>query len=314
MAVDLLDAPLRVSWDICSADGRYLPAEQLALIGTQLLDAGVFFVALEAEPLAHPAIIDLLLKLVSGCQVSLVLRGDEAELCFLEQIPPAVKLFLDCSPAVEGKVFNAERLQPVLSQIRGSGREPSLLWIPRRGELSVLLSMLDFCATESVRGFKLPNQKIDASCGPEQTNKLPECNDLEQLANAIRQSGLPEVPDLQFEVHDLFLWELLQPLSGGQRSEYGGCQAANSLGHITADGQLWPCSSWPETLGSLLNEDLCDLWQSEQRLGVRRQIAEIPVGCEGCRDYDSCFGGCRGLSCFCRDDQLKRDLLCAGSR
>lgn len=313
MAVDLLDAPLRVSWDI-TGSGSCLPADQLTSVAEQLLDAGVFFVSLEANPLAHPEIIPLLKLLVSGCQVSLVMQGTEAELGLLEQIPTGVQLFLDCTQSVQGLSFNGELLHPVLSRIRNAGREPALIWLPRRGELPVLLELLSFCAVESIRGFKLPNQKIGVSCGPEQAQNLPDCNDLDQLTKAIRKSGLPKVPELKFDVHDLFVWELLQPLSGGQRSEYGGCQAANSLGHVAADALLWPCSSWPEPLGNLLETDLIDLWQSDRRLEIRRQIAEIPVGCHGCRDYDSCFGGCRGLSSFCRDDHLKRDLLCAGVR
>ncbi|WP_303720978.1 SPASM domain-containing protein [Malonomonas rubra] len=314
MAVDLLDAPLRVSWDLCGGDGKVLSAAQLSRVAQQLLDAGIFFVSLEEQPLLHPEIIPLLQSLVKGCQVSVVVGNSETELNLLGQLPQTIKLYLDCSQAVQGHTFNGDCIRPALSRIRNSGYEPLLSWMPRRSELPALLAALRFCAAESIRGFKLPNQKIGVSCGPEQAEKMPDCEDLKQLAAAIRKSGLPKLSELQLDVHDLFVWELLQPLSGGQRSEYGGCQAANSLGHITADGQLWPCSSWPEPLGSLLENDLIDLWQSDLRFEIRRQIAEIPVGCTDCRDYESCFGGCRGLSSFCRDDSLKRDLLCEGIR
>lgn len=314
MAVDLLDAPLRVSWDICAADDR-LNTDQLRRVAQQLIDAGIFFVSLEADPLKHPDILVLLEQLTSGgCQVSLTLSGDAAELALLDLIPTAAKLYLDCSFAINAQQFNPARLKPVLSKIRNAQREPSLFWIPRHGELLLLLEMLDFCALESIHDFKLPNQKISVNPDPEGSRLLPTCNDLDQLAAAIKSTGFSELPHLQLEVHDLFLWELLQPLSGGNRSEYGGCQAANSLGHVDAAGRLYPCSSWPEPFGDLLADNLLDLWQTGARLDVRRQIAEIPVGCEDCRDYKICFGGCRGLSRFCRDDGLKRDLLCASKR
>lgn len=314
MSLDLLDAPLRLSWDIC-ASNECLAAEPLLAIGQQLIDAGIFYVSLELAPLAHPAIIPLLEPLIAGgCQVSLALKGNAAELALLDSVPLPTKLYLDCSSAINEQCFDSAPLENVVRTIRAAQREPCLLWLPRSGELPLLLEMIDFCGAESICGFKLPNQKISVNSGLGQSGLLPVCNDLEQLSKKIQQSGLPDVPQLQLEVHDLFLWELLQPLSGGNRSEYGGCQAANSLGHIDAAGQLYPCSSWLDPLGNLLQEDLLDLWQSQQRLQVRRQIAETPVGCEDCSDYQICFGGCRGLSSFCRDDGLKRDLLCAGKR
>ena len=313
MAVDLLDAPLRVGWDIGGIKG--LDADQLAVVAQQLIDAGIFFVALEGDPLTSPSIIALLEQLhAGGCQVSMVVTEQSLDTNLLKQIPSTVKLFLDCDFAVRNACLDLDRLLSVLNQIRSTGHEPALSWIPRRGELEAILALLDFCQAENISAFKLPNQKISASSDRQQAAFLPNCKDLEQLSVAITKHGLAQNSQLQFEVHDLFLWELLQPLTGGQRSEYGGCQAANSLGYVAVNGDLWPCASWPQPLGNLLQEQLLDLWQSEARLDIRRQIAEVPIGCEGCKDYSICFGGCRGLSSFCRDDGLKRDLLCADKR
>ena len=311
MAVDLLDAPLRLSWDIASDQ---LNADQLQQIARQLLDAGVFFVTLEAEPLQHPAVLPLLETLTTGgCQLSLVLKGKKDEFELLESIPKSVSLYLDCATAIVDGQLNLSRLTQRLEQLRKAEFAPLLLWVPRRGELPFILDLLDFCAAEKVDCFKLPNQKIGVNADLYRSF-LPDCNDLEKLAALVSSSGVPQIANLQLEVHDLFLWELLQPLSGGSRSEYGGCQAANSLGYIDKYGQLFPCASWPQPLGDLLQENLLDLWQSQLRLQIRQQIAEIPVGCEGCRDYEICYGGCRGLSSFCRDDGLKRDLLCSSQR
>ena len=314
MAVDLLDAPLRVTWDICSTQTQ-LDSVQLQCVAQQVLDAGVFFVTLEADPLRHPDIGTLLELLTrGGCQVALTLVGSPADLALLSSIPKSVKLYLDCCSAITDQGFQSGSLKSSVALLRAARREPALLWVPRSGELPLLLDILQFCAVEKIHGFKLPNQKISVNSGPEQSKLLPTCSDLEQLTEKLAVCGLPDVPQLQLEVHDLFLWEQLQPLSGGQRSEYGGCQAGNSLGHIDATGQLWPCSSWPQPFGSLLEEDLLDLWQGEQRRQIRQQLSDIPLGCECCRDYNICFGGCRGLSSFCRDDDLKRDLLCVAKR
>jgi GeoRSP system SPASM domain protein len=314
MAVDLLDAPLRVSWDLCS-DKTQLESSALQRVAEQLLDAGVFFVALEASPLQHPAISELLNQLVAGgCQVSVTLAGSSEELSRLERIPGVTKLYLDVAAAIHDSDIDVAGLKTVVAAVRAKGREPFLFWTPRVGQLPLLLDMLEFCSREGIHGFKLPNQKISVNSGPKQSKKLPSCNDLKQLAESLRLHGVPEIPRFQFEVHDLFLWELLQPLSGGERSEYGGCQAGNSLAHVAADGQLWPCSSWPLPLGSLLEDSLLDLWQNEKRFQLRQQVMEVPAGCEDCRDYLICYGGCRGLSSYCRDDGLQRDLLCRDKR
>ena len=315
MAVDLLDAPLRVSWDFFSDSDSALSATQLIHIATELTAAGVFFVTLENRPLKHPAIISLVETLLSGgCQVALVADTDPDQLKFLTELPDGVKLFLDGAGCVTDKRLDQQQLTGFFEQIRNLQINPSLLWTPRSSQLPLILDFIHFCEQNGVPRFKLPNQKIDANCVGSEKQFLPDCKDLQQFTALLNQAGLPEISSLQLEIHDLFLWELLQPLCGGERSEYGGCQAANSLGHINHLGELLPCSSWPQPLGCLLDENLLDLWQSSARLAVREQIAMVPAGCDGCRDFQICFGGCRGLSTFCRDDALGRDLLCADRR
>jgi GeoRSP system SPASM domain protein len=118
---------------------------------------------------------------------------------------------------------------------------------------------------------------------------------------------------LKLDVHDLFLWEILFPDGGVARSEYGGCQAANSLAHVDICGTVHPCVSWPQSLGSLLADSFYDIWQAAPRQAVRADIASIPTGCNRCRDYAICFGGCRGLSRL--DETLNgRDPMCEGVR
>jgi GeoRSP system SPASM domain protein len=315
MAVDLLDAPLRVSWDFFSDTDSSLSGEQLLQIATALTDAGLFYVTLENRPLKHPAVIPVVDQLLSGgCQVALIADADSEQLNSLAELPPGVNLFLDAAACVAEKHLDQQQLAGFFQQIRSLQLNASLLWLPRSGQLPLILDFIQFCEQNGVPCFKLPNQKIGANPGCSERESLPDCKDLQQFSVLLNQAELPKTSSLQLEVHDLFLWELLQPLCGGKRSEYGGCQAANSLGHIDHLGELWPCSSWPQSLGNLLGTELLDLWQSSGRLAVRAQITGIPTGCDGCRDYQICFGGCRGLATFCREDDLGRDLLCAKRR
>ena len=88
MVVDLLDSPLRASWDIFSCTDASLSGTQLLNIASELAAAGVFFVTLENRPLQHPAIAALLERLLDGgCQVALVADADPAQLKQLEKLP-----------------------------------------------------------------------------------------------------------------------------------------------------------------------------------------------------------------------------------
>lgn len=314
MAVDLLDAPLRVTWDIPADPNRGLTPAQLAQIGDRMVEAGIFFVILEGKPLDHPGILPLLQRLDGKCQLALVTDGSPSQQQLYPQLPQNLILMLDGAAAVRDNRLDEELLAHLVACIREQGREVVLLWVPRQNQLQLLPEFIRFCLCHRVRRFKLPNQNIDANPELDWVERLPRCSDLEQLRLVLEQQGVPDAEELQLEVHDLFLWELLQPLSGGQRSEYGGCQAGNSLGHINPVGELYPCSSWPEPLGSLLDQNLFDLWLTPRRFTIREEIGEVPAGCEDCRDYPTCFGGCRGLSRFCRSDSLGRDLLCADKR
>lgn len=315
MAVDLLDAPLRVSWDFFSDSGESLSTAELLKIAAELATAGVFFVNLENRPLAHPAIVPVLETLLAGgCQVSLVTTGAAEQIDQLVMLPAGVQLWFDCACCVADQRLDLQQLAAITERLRCLQFEPALLWLPRAGQLSLIPHFIRFCEKNGVSRFKLPNQKITANSESCSSKLLPDSDDLQQFAALLKKDGLPQTTALQLEVHDLFLWELLQPLCGGERSEYGGCQAANSLGHIDHRGQLLPCAAWPQSLGSLLESELFDLWQSAARLTVRDQIACVPAGCVGCDDHPICFGGCRGLSRFCQTDGSGRDLLCAERR
>ena len=118
-----------------------------------------------------------------------------------------------------------------------------ILWL-RCGQLLLILDFIHFFEQNAVPRFKLPNQKIDANSEQSARQFLPVCEDLQQLFTLINRAGLPNKTTRQLEVRDLFLWELLPPLCGGQRREYSGCPAANSFGHVDHCDNLLRCVFW----------------------------------------------------------------------
>jgi len=312
MSLDLLDAPLRLTWDLHGAADP-VPMDIAREVARKLAAAGVFFVFLEEEPLAHPGFAELLALLRDGhCRVTAICRGTEIELAAAGNGPLPDDLLLDAGRFAAQGAVDKPALLAALRTLRNAGADPGLLLVPNTANLHSLPVLADFCRDQGVGRFKLPNVPIDANFGRSCEPPLDPAA-LREFRSSLAAAGADLGRGLALEVHDLFLWEILFPEGGGERSEYGGCQAGNSVGYVDAAGDLYPCSSWPRRIGSLLEHSLDDLWHSAERFAIRDRIAAVPAGCRGCRDYPVCFGACRGLAeAFAAG--AERDPACSGPR
>lgn len=308
MSLDLLDTPLRVTWDLFSGDDC-LSATELRRIAVRLGEGGVFFVTLQSGAARHAAIEEIVAVLTEGSvQVSLVARP--AEVSALGAGLNLADLFIDAGGWLDGTVAD-EELEGALGSGRDKGFSPSLTAVPLASRLVRLPDLLAFCAEHGVGRLKLPNISADGSLNPPGRADLPTPGDFAELREAVSDPASLR-HGVALEVHDLFLWEILSR-GDADRGEFGGCQAANSLAHVDARGDVTPCSSWPLRLGSLRENSLMEIWQGELRHRVRQDIAHLPDGCAGCRDLPLCFGGCRGLATVFGDRDA-RDPGCAGRR
>jgi len=304
-----LDTPLRVTWSF-TADDSPLDADAVLKVAHEIVEAGVMFVSLNGNPLRHPQ-IDELLKVFAdqACQVALVIPDDQ-------HLQPGLvlqSLALNLAPWFEGKILDQQGLAACLERIRVIGYEP-LLWLAVLNQhLPEIPTVLAFCRQHGVAKIKLSNLPIDANFGRIDAGVIPRPADLRQVEAALRRAVADVRGEVALEIHDRFLWELLAD-GDASLTEYGGCQAANSLAHIDAAGQVYPCSSWLLPLGSLLTSSFEEIWAAPLRQQVRNDIATTPEGCDGCRDYSDCFAGCRGLSAGFDFANQGRDPLCAGRR
>ncbi|MDH3454219.1 MAG: hypothetical protein OEL80_03655, partial [Desulfuromonadales bacterium] len=88
MGLDLLDTPVRLTWDFPDA-AKGQTDSRLPAIASRIVDGGVFFVTLQGRPLLHPA-ADAVLNILGGaCQLMLSCRGNAAEVARLSQLPRA---------------------------------------------------------------------------------------------------------------------------------------------------------------------------------------------------------------------------------
>jgi GeoRSP system SPASM domain protein len=312
MAIDSLDTPLRVTWDLCSP-GLTASADNALQVSARLAEAQLFYVTLEQTPLLHPVFKDVVSQLsAAGCQLLIVSLGSESELEALSDVPAGATVLFEVDTFVRTESVDIARLEQGCSRLREAGLNYGLSLTPARQNLNQIGTLIQFCLQQNIPRFKLPNKRINDNFSAADHRELLRPRDIElfrQLAD--------DFPDfktaLQLDVHDLFLWEILFPEGGVARSEYGGCQAANSLAHIDVNGIVHPCVSWPHRLGSLVEDSFYAIWQAPRRQEVRSAIAATPRGCQQCRDYAICFAGCRGLSRL--DESCHgRDLMCAGQR
>jgi radical SAM protein with 4Fe4S-binding SPASM domain len=72
-----------------------------------------------------------------------------------------------------------------------------------------------------------------------------------------------------------------------------GCAACDGLLSSAPNGDLLPCSSYPEPLGNLLAYEgrFRELWDSERPAWFRRKGFAHDL-CGGCADLPVCNGGC----------------------
>ncbi len=315
MALYLLDTPVRLTWDF-STDPPSHAGNQLE-VARHIADGGVFFVTLQGQPLLQSNIGELLRCLTAGgCQVLIACSGTAVELSNLAQVStPIHQLLLDAARFIDVRNgVDTTLLQQAVQALRAIGYDPALMLTPQRRNLHLIPEFLRFCRDNKVGRFKLPNANIGDSFREYSTADLPRHQDLELFRKLWAESPQPtsELPAL--DIHDLFLWEILVPGQLQARSEYGGCQAGNSLGHVDLYGMVHPCAAWPEPLGNLVAESLFEVWSSPARFTVREQISVMPVGCRDCCDIASCLGGCRGLSRRLNQAEGERDLMCPGPR
>ncbi len=92
-----------------------------------------------------------------------------------------------------------------------------------------------------------------------------------------------------------FMWYSPTPLCLFNPVVHGlgnkGCAACDGLLSVAADGQVLPCSSCDDPVGSLLERPVRELWGSEKARRYREK-SWAPPGCRRCEHFALCQCGC----------------------
>ena len=82
---------------------------------------------------------------------------------------------------------------------------------------------------------------------------------------------------------------LFNPVTSGFGNK--GCSACEGLLSVDPRGNILPCSSWPEPIGNLLEEDFETIWFNKRSQFIRDKKS-APTECRECRDFAVCQGAC----------------------
>jgi radical SAM protein with 4Fe4S-binding SPASM domain len=137
----------------------------------------------------------------------------------------------------------------------------------------------------------------------------------------------PIVDELRREAHRAgrsFFWYsptpycLYNPIARGLGNK--SCAAMDGLVHVNPRGEILPCSSWPESLGSLVgrrgvgrrgvgrrgvSRRFKDIWFSE-RASYFKNKRFAPARCAGCESFVACQGACPLYWAYAGESELLR--------
>ena len=82
---------------------------------------------------------------------------------------------------------------------------------------------------------------------------------------------------------------IFNPMARGLGNK--SCAAADGLVHVDPAGRVLPCSSYPESLGNILEENFADIWFSARARHFKLK-RYAPEPCQGCDSFMACQAAC----------------------
>ncbi len=88
-----------------------------------------------------------------------------------------------------------------------------------------------------------------------------------------------------------------------------GCHAGNLYLSLRPNGDVYPCTFLPITVGNIREHRLTDIWYDSRVLNELRRRELLKGKCRECSYRENC-GGCRGRAYACTGDYLETDPIC----
>ncbi len=149
-----------------------------------------------------------------------------------------------------------------------------------------LLALPAFLAGLGVDRFSM-NLFIPAGRGLEADSLFVSYAEAGPLVDAVRRAA--HLAGRTFFWYSPTPYCLYNPVARGLGNK--SCAAADGLVHVNPRGEILPCSSWPESLGSLTSGIFKDIWFS-RRAEFFKKKRFAPERCSACDTFVACQGAC----------------------
>lgn len=276
-----LASPITVYWDI---PAESCPAELLQRICTDISECRPLMLQLYCDaPCILPEDgLSLVLRHFKGSPISVFLTMSGSALASAP--PEYLKNF-----KLKELLVSADRLDDLDISIKDvkqqSGILPGVSFKVTDANWRELPVLVKLCRTAGVKRLVLPMQRL----GNQESPFLLSSGEQQELASNLASAGGSE--ELSLTIHDPFLWRAFNP---DVPFPQAGCQAANTMLAIAADGAVYPCPTLPVNLGSITERNLMEIIFSAEKKAFRLKLQTPPANCGGCAELAICRGGCRG--------------------
>jgi radical SAM protein with 4Fe4S-binding SPASM domain len=149
-----------------------------------------------------------------------------------------------------------------------------------------LLRLPSFLASIGVERFSM-NLFIPAGRGLGADELFVSYSEAGEVVDAVRRAA--QKAGRTFFWYSPTPYCLYNPVARGLGNK--SCAAVDGLVHVNPRGEIMPCSSWPESLGSLIDRGFADIWFSERSSHFKRKRF-APEACSDCGSFVACQGAC----------------------
>ncbi len=276
--INTLLNPIIMYWDLSPTDAN---DELNARICDELLKARIFVLNLrDTSGTISKASVDILAKLKGKqLKMNLTVMAGCLEDDVLEDLLQMdnVRVYIEFNSAYELSA-SADKL----NKLREKSLDAGLSFYLSRENWRDLPAVTLFCGQNQIKELKLPIRRAGDGTfhfSPEETMRIS--GELEGI----------DMSNVKMAIHDPFLWELFH---GKENPNEEGCNAGRTMMFIDENYDLSPCPIMPVAIGSLRDSSLHEIFVSEQRKQVRKDLAISPLNCTVCSKSLLCKGGCRG--------------------
>jgi radical SAM protein with 4Fe4S-binding SPASM domain len=152
--------------------------------------------------------------------------------------------------------------------------------------MASLLGMPEFLASIGVMRFSM-NLFIPSKDNPNSGELFVSYSEIGEFVDEVKRSAAAR--GLTFFWYSPTPLCIYNPVARGLGNK--NCAAADGLISVDPEGNVLPCSSYPEPLGNLLSDNFENVWFSARALHFKhKQYA--PESCQSCASFNACQAAC----------------------